>query len=401
MANDVDTTHVATAVEGAKLDKQRMEDASTQGYGKTSSYQAPGRLGYPSMELGRDPRVNAKLKSILPTFGLDKFQPATMAEELPANASLEQMGAAIEQGEAAIMMLYNSAPTSLPKGERDQDVMRTEETIKGGNGQDMKLYIYRPASSGSSEPLPCIVYSHGGGMTMVQTMNPMHGNWCTSLAAQGALVVMTDFRNAWTKEAHNPFPTGLNDCAAAVKWIDEHRRALGIGNIILQGESGGGNLALATALKANREGWIGKIAGVYAMIPYISGGFGWSDERKLKEMPSMVENNGYLFNTHATAYLAHYYGPKTEDQTNPLAWPYFATVEDMKGLPPHILAMDELDPLRDEGVVYARRLAEAGVASKGFINLGVGHHLAMFMRGVMPEYWSTSAREVTAFAKSL
>lgn len=76
-------------------------------------------------------------------------------------------------------------------------------------------------------------------------------------------------------------------------------------------------------------------------------------------------------------------------------------MEDLKGLPPHILAMDELDPLRDEGIAYARKLVEAGVSAKGHVNLGVGHGTGMFMRAITPEYWSSAMRDISGFAKSL
>jgi len=238
-------------------------------------------------------------------------------------------------------------------------------------------------------------------MTIVPTMNRMHDRWARSLAASGLVVVMVDFRNAWTKTGFNHFPAGLNDCAAAVKWVHSKREELKIKNIVLEGESGGGNLAIATALKANREGWINQIDGVYGMIPYISNAYGWTDQQKLKKLPSLVECNGYFLNQHYGAFMAYFYTPQFHDQQNPLAWPYWATVEDLKGLPPFMLSMDELDPLRDEGVAFARRLAEAGVSAKGSINLGIGHGFGFFLRGFAPEYFRATIREVSAFARSL
>lgn len=56
-----------------------------------------------------------------------------------------------------------------------------------------------------------------------------------------------------------------------MQWIDTYRGELGIMTLVIQGESGGGKLVLVTAIKANREGWIGAIGGVYASVPYIGG----------------------------------------------------------------------------------------------------------------------------------
>lgn len=238
-------------------------------------------------------------------------------------------------------------------------------------------------------------------MVLVPTMNPIHDAWCRSIARQGVAVFMPDFRNAWTKTGYNHFPKGLNDVAAAVKWVIEHRDTLKIRNPVLQGESGGANLAIATALKAKREGWVKDIAGVYGTVPYISGAYGWTDERKLKELPSLVECAGYFLNPYSSAFMAYFYTPNDEDQTNPLAWPYFASDGDLQGLPPHILAMDELDMLRDEGISYARRLVKAGVPCKGGVNLGVVHATSLIFRGIVPEFHKTAVREIAAFAKSL
>jgi len=55
--------------------------------------------------------------------------------------------------------------------------------------------------------------------------------------------------------------------------VDENRERLGISSIVISGESGGGNLAIATTLKAKKEGWLAQINGVYACCPYISGAY--------------------------------------------------------------------------------------------------------------------------------
>ena len=58
-----------------------------------------------------------------------------------------------------------------------------------------------------------------------------------------------------------------------------NREDLGVSTVVISGESGGGNLSIATALKANREGWIDGIDGVYAQCPYISGGLRRTHQR--------------------------------------------------------------------------------------------------------------------------
>lgn len=390
-----DTKQLAQAKKNFAADKN-----ATTAPAANAAYRAPGRLGDHNMSLGTDPRTDANLKNALKMFGIEGNSIPPYVEPLTENSTLEEIGEAVGQAEAMSMVFYENAPLGLPGDESEPEIKRTEEVIKGGDGQDMKLYIYRPAAAAGKDPLPGIVYSHGGGMTIIPTMNPIHDRLCRSIAGHGIVVVMVDFRNAWTKEGFHHFPAGLNDCAAAVQWVHANRQKLNVGSLVLEGESGGGNLALATALKANKEGWIDQIQGVYGLIPYISNAYGWSTEQKLQTLPSLVENDSYFLNGPWQAFMGYFYTPKAADQTNPLAWPYHATVEDMRGLPPHRLTMDELDPLRDEGVSYARRLLEAGVEADGMVNLGTSHGALMF-RSIMPGYYKRVIADIASFAKSV
>ena len=364
------------------------------------SWKPPGRLGDPQLELVNEPRADAKLLQITAAMGADRNVPPPALAKLNENSSLDEIAAMISEFDDGISALYHGIPLALPEDEDAVEIEREDETIKGGDGQEMLLHVYRPKDQGG-KALPCVVYIHGGGMTINTTLNRVHEAWCRSLAAQGLVVIMPDFRNAYTKEAYHHFPAGLNDCVAAVKWISAQRSELKIRNIVLQGESGGGNLACAIALTANREGWVQDIAGVFPLVPYISNAYGWPEERKLRELPSLVENHGYFLNNNSNAFMAYFYTPTAPDNTNPLAWPYHATLEDLKGLPPHVLVMDELDPLRDEGIAYARRLVQAGVDAKGSVNLGVTHGSSLIFRNAVPAFHRDAVRGIAAFAKSL
>jgi len=354
-----------------------------------------GRLAEADRDLRSDPRTDPRLLAVLAAYGLDApAAPPPLDRSAGSAAIAEFVGAA----DAAFEGLYAALPNDLP-GDEKQAVVHATETLRGPTGDEIVLHVARPV--GIDGPLPCTVYVHGGGMTILSTDNKVHRQWRTDLAATGMVAIGLDFRNAWTQAALNPFPAGLDDCATAVAWISENRARLGISKVVLQGESGGANLVLATALKALREGGIDAIDGVYATVPYISGGYGWPQERKLAELPSLYENEGYFLNTAMMDLLVAVYDPTGDNAENPLCWPYFATVEDLRGLPPHVIAVNELDPLRDEGVAYYRTLLAAGVRVTGRVNLGITHGADMIFRQAIPDVYRSAIADIARFAGTL
>jgi acetyl esterase/lipase len=195
----------------------------------------------------------------------------------------------------------------------------------------------------------------------------------------------------------HPYPAGLNDCAAAVRWVFANRERLGITHLIVSGESGGGNLTLAVMHKAKREGWLHEIAGAYAQCPYISNR--WLEQPD--EFPSMRENDGYFISCQQLTVMASIYDPEYAHSDDPTCWPGVASDEDLSGMPPHVISVNELDPLRDEGLDYYRRLVRAGVAAMGRLVVGTCHGGDMLLAGAMPDVFAASQRDVSGFAKSL
>ena len=352
-----------------------------------------GRLHDPEMNPRTDPRVQPRLLEALAGFGLDT---AAGPPTIDRSAALGRLIESVAEQHAGFNGLYEALPNELP-GDVDSAVTDTFETIIGVDGNEIELRIYRPVGVHGS--LPCTVYIHGGGMVILDSFNKVHRRWCADLAATGMVVIGVDFRNAYTPAGMNPFPAGLNDCSSAVAWIDAHREALGISKIVLQGESGGANLVLATTLKAKQTGVLASIDGVYASVPYISGVYGtWDSARKLQELPSLYENDGYFINCEAMDLLVAAYDPNGANSENPLCWPYFAAVEDLRGLPPHLILADELDPLRDEGIAYYRNLLRAGVPAVGRVNLGLTHAAEFIFRQSLPEFYKAAIKDIRSFA---
>ena len=121
-----------------------------------SSYTPPGRLGDPNMNLLTDPRTHPKIRQIIQAMGPDA------GAELPEEWSIESLTPFIAATEAKIAGLYEMLENDLPTDADEPAVDISEQTIKGVDGNDVKLYIYKPASA--REPLPAVIYIHGGGM---------------------------------------------------------------------------------------------------------------------------------------------------------------------------------------------------------------------------------------------
>ena len=307
------------------------------------------------LEMRTDPRSDPRMLAALAPFGLDApAEPPPIDRHAPRAARLELTAA----GEAGFEAVFAALIDGLPA----IDVERRTETIVGGDGNPVTLHISRP--HGATGPLPGVLHLHGGGMVILQAGSGFYGRFRDELAATGLVVVGVEFRNGGGVLGAHPFPAGLSDCADALRWVHEHRAELGISSLTVAGESGGGNLSLATALRAKRDGTLHMIDGVYAMVPYISGLY--ADPPP--ELVSLTENDGYFLSGGLCAVLASVYD-EGEHATDPLCWPYHAIPVDLAGLPPHVISVCELDPLRDEGIAYYRKLLAAVVPARGRVVL--------------------------------
>src|SRR6478752_2853028 len=274
-------------------------------------------------------------------------------------------------------------------------VTTTTTAITGADGNDITLYISRPDDADGA--LPGVVHLHGGGMATGSAADTGYVKLREYLAATGLVVVGVEFRNSGGKLGPHPYPAGLNDCAAGVRWTYANLSELGASHLIVGGESGGGNLTLTVAHKAKREGWLSEIAGLYAQCPYLSNR--WAEPPA--ELPSLRECDGYFIGVQGLALMASIYDPTGEYGRDATAFAGMATDEELAGLPPHVISVNELDPLRDEGLLYYRRLLRAGVPAVGRMVAGTCHGGDLLFPGVMPEVFAASMRDVSGFAKSL
>ena len=349
----------------------------------------PGRLGSPAMTLRDDPRADPRMIRAMEPFGMaDPPAPAPVDATSPIEDLLEFAAGAEEGFEA----LFGALVADMPEV---PNVDRSVEIIKGLDGNDVTVYVHRPVDV--DRELPGVLHLHGGGMVLLEAAGAAYGRWRDSLAAAGMVVVGVEFRNGGGKHGAHAYPAGLDDCAAALRWVIDEQGRLGIGTLIVSGESGGGNLTLATILRAKRDGLIEQIDGAYAQCPYISNA--WA--APLPELPSLVENDGYFLEVAMMGALARVYDPTGEHATDPLAWPLHATGDDLAGLPPHVISVNQLDPLRDEGLAYGRKLLDAGVSVVSRTVNGTCHAGDMIFAAAIPDVYQATIRDIKGFADSL
>lgn len=354
----------------------------------------PGRLGNSQSSLATDPRTHRGLLKGLEAHGM-QYNTFLTASITP-NASLAEIIAFAHESEKALESMIHGMDFGVLHPSPQRSITVTQVFIPGVNENQIQLSIYRPADEkNSQEELPAVLYFHGGGMVMLSTQNRLHTSYAEAIARSGLVAILVDFRNVLSNgnpevsssSILNPFPAGLDDCVSAARWIHKHKQNLRISKIVLHGDSGGANLALATALRLNiSEDTKATIDGVFAVDPYISGAYDQSREWKLENLlQSLVECDGYDVSCSSCSIYARLYDLQGKFRNDRFAWPYWATESDLCGLPPHVIMVAELDPLRDEGIEYCRKLVRAGVRSVGRVRLGMTHTGDLLLRKYVPD----------------
>eukprot|EP00511_Aplanochytrium_stocchinoi_P011223 CAMPEP_0204862926 /NCGR_PEP_ID=MMETSP1348-20121228/2932_1 /ASSEMBLY_ACC=CAM_ASM_000700 /TAXON_ID=215587 /ORGANISM="Aplanochytrium stocchinoi, Strain GSBS06" /LENGTH=212 /DNA_ID=CAMNT_0052013103 /DNA_START=32 /DNA_END=670 /DNA_ORIENTATION=- len=200
-----------------------------------------------------------------------------------------------------------------------------------------------------------------------------------------------------------PYPAGLNDCYSGLKYMYENATKYNIDPkaICVAGESGGGNLAISTALKCKKEGTLHYIPkGFYALCPYIAGIWPQTvqNEGILGTSHLWAQNNGKFISLPGDTNAAIGYSIEAFRNRDPMAWPGFATIKDLAGLPRCIISVNECDPLRDEGIIFYRRLLKANVPARCREVIGTPHGGDLLAR-VVPDIALETAQSIGNFLK--
>lgn len=226
-------------------------------------------------------------------------------------------------------------------------------------GRSMVARLYRATDHAAA---PVMVFFHGGGWC-IGTLET-HDNLCRHLAQITAMnVVSVDYRLA----PEHVFPAALDDAYAATRWVAEHAAELccDAGQLTVAGDSAGGNLAIATSLRAKEDQWAG-IQQQLLLYPVCDARMQTASYAQFGQMP--------LLRSDDMAMMWRHYHPGTP--MHPLA--SVMQYADLSGLPPAVMVTAELDVLRDEGEAFAKRLQDAGVAVALMRAQGMLHGFANF-----------------------
>ena len=227
-----------------------------------------------------------------------------------------------------------------------QSVYRTQDRRIPGPGRDIPLRIYWPRDAKPGELFAVLLWFHGGGFVIGNL--DTHDSVCRMLAGQAdAVVVSVDYRLA----PEFKFPAAVEDCHAALRWLALHATEIGADpkRIAVGGDSAGGNLATVVAILARNDGFP-PLAFQLLVYPCTAPEPETPSHRKFAD--------GYVLTRNAIVWFYKHYLRSPKDSNDFRFAPLLA--DDLSNLPPALVLVAGYDPLRDEGVDYAKRLIDAG-----------------------------------------
>ena len=198
---------------------------------------------------------------------------------------------------------------------------------------------------------PLIIYFHGGGWVIGDL--DTHNLYCQTLSQRSCCtVIAVDYRLA----PEHAFPAAVEDCLAVTRWIGDHIGDFGPSNgtLVLAGDSAGANLATCTCLEldtSTRAKVVGEIVKYPVVDHYNANPPSYTERARGQALTS-----GFM-----VWFWDTYLGDcDADDPQAKRAMPLHA--QNLASLPPTFLVTAEYDPLRDEGIAYAEKLRDAGVA---------------------------------------
>jgi acetyl esterase len=293
-------------------------------------------------------------------------------------------------------VLFNLQAAPLPPGMTLAPANIDNRTIPGGpNGSDVSITVVRP--QGNNQTLPVVLYIHGGGWVLGDFKT--HKRLVRELANKANVALV--FVN-YTPAPEAQYPIQIEQAYAALKWVAENGKSINVdpSRLAIAGDSVGGNMVAAVTLLAKERGGP-KILFQELFYPVTDANF---------NTPSYNEfQDGYWLARKGMEWFWKNYAPDNATRKEPTASPLQASVDQLKGLPPALVIVDEHDVLRDEGEAYAHKLMQAGVPVTATRYLGTIHDFMMLnpisdtppVRGAIDQAADILAKALSSSPKSL
>ncbi len=240
------------------------------------------------------------------------------------------------------------------QGKNPNDSLKVE--TKDIHIEGLKARVYRPENA--VEPLPVIVYYHGGGW-VIADLDTYDATPRIMAKETNAIVISVEYRHA----PEHKFPAAHEDAFKAYKWVVKNVAKMGGDpkRIAVMGESAGGNLAINVSIKARDTH---TPMPVYQALIYPVAGTDMNT-------PSYIENeNAKPLNKPMMKWFVKNV-LRDKDKKDPRI--DLVDYANLKGLPPTTVITAQIDPLRSEGQELAMKLNEAGVEVDGRTYPGVTH----------------------------
>lgn len=222
----------------------------------------------------------------------------------------------------------------------------TEKSVTS-DGLKISLTIVKPA--GVKKKLPAFMFFHGGGWVL--------GDFKTHERFVRDLVVLSGTAAVFVNYSPSPevkYPVAINEAYAATKWVSEHGHEINIdrAQLAVAGNSVGGNMSTVVAMMAKEKG-MPKLKLQVLFWPVTDATFETESYNRF--------SSGYFLTKNMMKWFWDNYTVDPKQRAEIHASPLRATADELRGLPPTLVQTAENDVLRDEGEMYARHLAEAGV----------------------------------------
>jgi acetyl esterase len=275
------------------------------------------------------------------------------------------------EGARKVLDDIQAAPIDMP------DVDDKWITVPAGVG-DVRVRIVKPL--GSTGTLPTILYIHGGGWILGNAGT--HDRLVRELAVGvGAAVVFVEYDRS--PEAR--YPIAIEQAYATARWITEEGRSESLDptRLAVAGDSVGGNMSAVVAILAKQRG---DVTFVHQSLyyPVTDAGQHTDSYREFADGPFLTAK--------AMAWFWDAYLPEAEERSAITVSPLRAGLDELAGLPPAFVVVDENDVLRDEGEAYARRLTQAGVPTTS-VRYNAIFHDFMMLNPVRGTHAATAAIE--------